>query len=337
MASNGNVMLEDNGSNLIVNYIPPSFTDEQLSDLFAPFGTVESAKIVKEKPTQKSLGYGFVKFPTAEQAEKAIQALNGKQLEGKRLKVAIARPQGVGDKNCNLYVAGLEPHYTREDLHTMFSVYGNVLETKILIDHTSNQSRGVGFVRYETAEQAAQALQALNNVTLAGTSKPLVVRLAEKKDRRPMMGGPMGGQMNRGGNFRFNPFVYGQQVASMYQYPGVDATWAYGSAFGQQNMGYSAGQMPVPSTPSGGSTYCLFVYNLPAESDDSYLYQLFGPYGAVANVKVMRDLSTGQCKGFGFVNMVKLEDAQAAIAALNGAQIGPKQLQVSFKKDNNFA
>jgi len=81
------------------------------------------------------------------------------------------------------------------------------------------------------------------------------------------------------------------------------------------------------------NSFCLFVYNLPPESDDNYLYQLFGPYGAVANVKVIRDPTSNLCKGFGFINMVKLEDAQSAIAALNGAQIGTKTLQVSFKKD----
>ena len=88
---------------------------------------------------------------------------------------------------------------------------------------------------------------------------------------------------------------------------------------------------------SGGSNqpqgFCLFIFNLPAESDENYLYQLFGPYGAVANVKVIRDPSTNLCKGFGFVNMVKLEDAHAAIGSLNGAQIGTKTLQVSFKKE----
>jgi len=88
--------------------------------------------------------------------------------------------------------------------------------------------------------------------------------------------------------------------------------------------------------PQGGNapSFGLFIYNLPPESDENYLYQLFGPYGAIAQVKVVRDPATNLCKGFGFVNYVKMEDAQSAIAALNGAQIGSKTLQVSFKKSN---
>jgi len=111
-----------------------------------------------------------------------------------------------------------------------------------------------------------------------------------------------------------------------FQYPGFPPQ-GYPGGFPQQ-MGGAAG-----ITPGGMNGFCLFVYNLPPESDDNYLYQLFGPYGAVANVKVIRDPSSNLCKGFGFVNMVKMEDAQSSIAALNGAQIGTKTLQVSFKKD----
>ena len=47
----------------------------------------------------------------------------------------------------------------------------------------------------------------------------------------------------------------------------------------------------------------------------------------------MRDATTGMCKGYGFVNMSKMEEAQAGIAALNGAYIGHKMLQVSFKQN----
>jgi len=83
--------------------------------------------------------------------------------------------------------------------------------------------------------------------------------------------------------------------------------------------------------------YCLFVYNLPTTADEGLLYKLFSPYGAIVNVKIIRELSSGMCKGFGFVNYLKLEEAQAAIMALNGYPIvANKPLQVSFKVEKKI-
>lgn len=107
---------------------------------------------------------------------------------------------------------------------------------------------------------------------------------------------------------------------------------------------YSPIEGPLTLTNSGlitgnsltGSGWCLFVYNLAPETDESLLWQLFGPFGAVQNVKVMRDLASQKCKGFGFVTMTNYDEALLAITALNGYQIGGRALQVSFKKTKGF-
>jgi len=316
--------MSESGTNLIVNYIPTTLNEDQLRHLFMSYGNVESVKVVKDKMTQRSLGYGFVKFTNETEAHAAIEGLNGRHLENKVLKVAIAKPPG-SEHLCNLYIAGLEPHLTKDDMFTIFQSYGRVLEAKVLVDRTTGTARGIGFVKFETPGEAEAAIKALNGVTLAGTSKPLIVRVAEKKEEnKPPMPNTVPQQFGR--NIRYNPMGFYQPG---FQFPGA----------GFPPQGFPGGfpQMGA-TTPAMGqnmsSAFCLFVYNLPAESDDNYLYQLFGPYGAVANVKVIRDPTSNMCKGFGFVNMVKLEDAQSAIAALNGAQIGTKTLQVSFKKDN---
>lgn len=242
--------------------------------------------------------------------------------------MAVAKPPGA-EKLCNLYVANLELHLTKDDLFTIFHTYGTVLESKVLFDKATSASRGVGFVKYEHPAEADAAVKALNGVTLAGTSKPLTVRVAEKKDDKMSM--PMGAGAGAafGRNVRYNPMGF----YPGYQMPPAGFQQGYGGGYPQQ-MGapqhHQQHQVPMnPNMP----TFCLFVFNLPPESDENYLYQLFGPYGAVAQVKIVRDPATNLCKGFGFVNMGKMEDAQSAIAALNGAQIGTKTLQVSFKKD----
>ncbi|CAJ0965879.1 unnamed protein product [Ranitomeya imitator] len=80
-----------------------------------------------------------------------------------------------------------------------------------------------------------------------------------------------------------------------------------------------------------GTGWCIFVYNLSPDSDESVLWQLFGPFGAVNNVKVIRDFNTNKCKGFGFVTMTNYDEAAMAIASLNGYRLGDRVLQVSFK------
>ena len=85
----------------------------------------------------------------------------------------------------------------------------------------------------------------------------------------------------------------------------------------------------TPGLTSAG--WVIFVYNLAPETEESVLWQLFGPFGAVQNVKVVRDPQTNKCKGFGFVTMTSYDEAIMAIQSLNGYALGNRVLQVSFK------
>ena len=90
---------------LFVGGISFSTTDEGLREFFAPCGTVVSASVVTDKFTGRSRGFGFVEMASNEEAQKAIQALNGTDLDGRNLTVNEARPQekragggGFGDR-----------------------------------------------------------------------------------------------------------------------------------------------------------------------------------------------------------------------------------------------
>ena len=78
---------------LYVGGLSYSVTDSQLKDLFTSHGTVESAKVVTDRETDRSRGFGFVEMSTQEEAEKAIAALNGTQHEGRSLTVNISKPR----------------------------------------------------------------------------------------------------------------------------------------------------------------------------------------------------------------------------------------------------
>lgn len=91
----------------------------------------------------------------------------------------------------------------------------------------------------------------------------------------------------------------------------------------------------ITGNTMNGSGWCIFVYNLAPETEDAVLWQLFGPFGAVQNVKVIRDFATQKCKGFGFVTMTNYDESLMAIQSLNGYTLGNRVLQVSFKKHKN--
>ena len=85
--------------NIYVGNLSWGLKDEDLANLFTPFGEVASAKIVMDKFTQRSKGFGFVEMPNDDQAQAAISQLNGSEVEGRNLVVNESRPKegGSGD------------------------------------------------------------------------------------------------------------------------------------------------------------------------------------------------------------------------------------------------
>jgi RNA recognition motif-containing protein len=81
------------GKKLYVGNLSFSTSEEQLSSAFAQFGTVESAKIITDRDTGRSKGFGFVEMSNDEEAHKAIEKLNGTDLSGRNINVSEARPQ----------------------------------------------------------------------------------------------------------------------------------------------------------------------------------------------------------------------------------------------------
>ena len=77
---------------LYVGNLAYSATNESLIQLFSEFGNVASAKLVMDRETGRSKGFGFVEMETEGEAESAIKALDGKSVDGRNMKVNVARP-----------------------------------------------------------------------------------------------------------------------------------------------------------------------------------------------------------------------------------------------------
>ncbi|MGH9821371.1 MAG: RNA recognition motif domain-containing protein [Pyrinomonadaceae bacterium] len=78
---------------LYVGNISFNTTNQDLNDLFGAVGTVESANVVEDRETGRSRGFGFVEMASKEEAENAIAQLNGKEVDGRELKVNEAKPR----------------------------------------------------------------------------------------------------------------------------------------------------------------------------------------------------------------------------------------------------
>lgn len=84
-------MSSDN-KKLYVGSLPYSVSEDELRELFGQYGSVSSVRIITDKFTGQSKGFGFVEMESSEDAEKAIQGVNGQQVGGRTLTVNIARP-----------------------------------------------------------------------------------------------------------------------------------------------------------------------------------------------------------------------------------------------------
>lgn len=81
-----------NNKKLFVGNLPFGMTDATLTDLFSQYGEIVSARVIFDRNTGRSKGFAFVEFATAEAAEAAIAALDGQEIEGRKIVVNVARP-----------------------------------------------------------------------------------------------------------------------------------------------------------------------------------------------------------------------------------------------------
>ncbi len=79
--------------NIYVGNLSYQLTENELAELFSEFGEVESAKIVMDRETGRSKGFGFIEMTNEEQGDAAINELDGKEVNGRNLKVNKARPR----------------------------------------------------------------------------------------------------------------------------------------------------------------------------------------------------------------------------------------------------
>lgn len=160
---------------LYVTNIPFSFTDNQLGELFATIGKVDSAKIITNRNSGRSKGYGFVEMSSENEALNAISLVDGKEVEGRELKIAIATgnstvrdSQNNPDNKNKLYVGNLPFHTKDQDLAKIFEIAGTVNLAKINTDQSTGKSKGFGFVEMSNEHELQMAIEKLDGYEIEG-------------------------------------------------------------------------------------------------------------------------------------------------------------------------
>ncbi|XP_069478513.1 polyadenylate-binding protein 4 isoform X5 [Ambystoma mexicanum] len=184
-------------TNVYIKNFGDEMDDERLKELFSKYGKTLSVKVMTD-PSGKSKGFGFVSFEKHEDANQAVEEMNGKDINGKMVFVGraqkkverqaelkrkfellkqerISRYQGV-----NLYIKNLDDTIDDEKLRKEFSPFGSITSAKVMLE--DGRSKGFGFVCFSSPEEATKAVTEMNGRIVG--SKPLYVALAQRKEER---------------------------------------------------------------------------------------------------------------------------------------------------------
>ncbi|KAI8549858.1 hypothetical protein RHMOL_Rhmol06G0057600 [Rhododendron molle] len=241
----------NNGSDLsiFVGDLASDVTDSLLHETFSSkYPSVKAAKVVIDVNTGRSKGYGFVRFGDENERSQAMTEMNGVYCSSRPMRIGVATPrkssgyqqhyssqggyvsnggpaggsQSEGDStNTTIFVGGLDPNVTDEDLRTPFSEYGDIVSVKIPV------GKGCGFVQFANRNNAEEALQKLTGTTIGKQT----VRLSWGRN-------PANKQLRGDFGSPWNSPYYGGQMYEGYGYglPPPHSPSMYAAAYGAYPM-----------------------------------------------------------------------------------------------------
>ncbi|KAL1219043.1 Polyadenylate-binding protein 8 [Cardamine amara subsp. amara] len=357
-------------TSLYVGDLDPSVTDSQLFEAFSQAGQVVSVRVCRDMTTRRSLGYGYVNYATPQDASRALNELNFMGLNGRAIRVMYSvrdpslRKSGVG----NIFIKNLDKSIDHKALHETFSAFGPILSCKVAVD-PSGQSKGYGFVQYDTEEAAQRAIEQLNGMLL-NDKQVYVGPFVHKLQRDPSgekvkftnvyvknlseslsdeelnkVFGEFGvttscvimrdaeGKSKGFGFVNFeNSDDAARAVEALNGKTFDDKEWFVGKAQKKSERETELKQkfeQSLKEAADKSQGSNLYVKNLDESVTDEKLREHFSPFGTITSCKVMRDPS-GVSRGSGFVAFSTPEEASRAIAEMNGKMIVTKPLYVAL-------
>ncbi|KAL3637833.1 Splicing factor 3B subunit 4 [Castilleja foliolosa] len=167
-----------------VGNLEPKASEEILWELFVQAGPVVNVYVPKDRVTNAHQGYGFVEFRSEEDADYAIKVLNMLKLHGKAIRVNKASQDKKSvDVGANLFIGNLDPDVDEKLLYDTFSAFGVIVTNpKMMRDPETGNSRGFGFISYDSFDASDAAIETMNGQYLC--NRQITVSYAYKKDTK---------------------------------------------------------------------------------------------------------------------------------------------------------
>jgi polyadenylate-binding protein len=355
-------------SSLYVGDLDREVTENQLFELFNQIGPVASVRVCRDAVTRRSLGYAYVNYNTAldpQAAQRALDELNYSPLNEKPIRIMWShrdpafRKSGVG----NIFIKNLDKSIKNKELHGLFANFGRILSCKVATD-AAGQSKGYGFVHFETEEAATAAKAKLNGMQVEG--KTIHVSDFLKRSARPQtkerftnvylknlgsmteadlskLVGEFGEttsvavMKNDRGHFGFVNFKDAESAAKCVD--ALNGKKLADSDKPEQAL-YAARALKRAERDdllkkeyeekcNRMAAKNLYVKNLPDDMTEEQLKKEFSPFGTILSARVMVD-DQKRSKGFGFVCYDSHEDASRAVTEMNGRMLQRKPLYVAL-------
>lgn len=172
------------GLSLFVGDLHPEVTETALMEAFSAVGPVASVRVCRDAVTRRSLGYAYVNYHNSNDASRAIESLNYTPLRSVPCRVMWKRadPKSRKSGDNNVFIKNLDLSIDNRALHDAFSAFGNPISCKVACDRVTGNSKGYGYVQYETDAEATQAIQKVDGMLLDG-KKVSVSRFVPRANR----------------------------------------------------------------------------------------------------------------------------------------------------------
>ncbi|CAN8269035.1 unnamed protein product [Cochlearia groenlandica] len=272
-----------------------------LHSCFSLSGEVSSVKVIRNKLTCQSEGYGFVEFLSRSAAEEVLQNFNGSVMPNSEQPFRLNWASfSTGEKRAaengpqlSVFVGDLSPDVTDSSLQELFADrYPSVKSAKVVIDPNSGRSKGYGFVRFGDESERSRALTEMDGALCSERQ----IRVAIATPKRAVA----------------NQQQHSSQALILTNGHGANGSVAHGS----QSDGES-------------NNTTIFVGGIDPDLTDEDLRQPFSQYGEVVSVKIPVS------KGCGFVQFGNRKSAEDAIESLNGTVIGKNTVRLSWGRSPN--
>jgi len=268
---------------------PPSTTlfvgnlsfDTTNESLKAVFPTCKSARVVYDRETQRSRGFGYVEFESVAAARAANEAMNGKEIDGRVIRIDYATSQAspaarqnrqpTNPPSTTIFLGNLSYECDEEAIRAAFADCGEIKSLRLMKDD-AGASKGFGYIEFADFAASAAAI---------------------RKD---------------------NMELCGRNVHLDYAQPRIERAPVASS----------------PRAPTNPPSSTLFLGGLSYKATTDDIRAAFNHFGTITDVRITIDRDTSRPKGFGYVSFSTVEEAQAALSAMNGQLLADRPLRLDF-------